>query len=83
VYPGVLYLLSALLPEDFPSHRNGKMDRTHLAFWELFPTIDHVVPVACGGADDASNWVCTSMRTNQIKGHGKDSGQKLTQGSFG
>lgn len=41
VYPGVLYLLSALLPEDFPSHRNGKMDRTHLAFWELFPTIDH------------------------------------------
>ena len=46
VYPGALYLLSALLPEDFPSHRNGKMDRTHLAFWELFPTIDHVVPVA-------------------------------------
>ena len=69
VYPGALYLLSALLPEDFPSHRNGKMDRTHLAFWELFPTIDHVVPVACGGADDGSNWVCTSMRSNQIKAH--------------
>jgi hypothetical protein len=69
VFPGALYLLSVLLPEDFPSHRNGKMDRTHLAFWELFPTIDHVMPVTCGGADDESNWVCTSMRSNQIKTH--------------
>ena len=32
-------------------------------------TIDHVVPVACGGANDGSNWVCTSMRSNQIKAH--------------
>ena len=39
VYPGALCLLSALLPEDFPSHRNGRMDCTHLAFWEPFPTI--------------------------------------------
>jgi len=30
----------------------------------LFPTIDHVVPVARGGADDETNWVATSMLRN-------------------
>jgi hypothetical protein len=36
-------------------------------WWELYPTIDHVVPVARGGVDDETNWVCVSMRTNAIK----------------
>lgn len=43
------------------------MDRGHIAYWELFPTIDHVVPVARGGVDEHSNWVCCSMLTNGIK----------------
>lgn len=71
IYPGALYLLLALLPEDFPAHRNWKMDGTHLAFWELCPTIDHVVPVACGGADDESNWYvlrCAPTRSRPTGG---------------
>ncbi|MCP4308858.1 MAG: HNH endonuclease [bacterium] len=35
--------------------------------WELFPTIDHVVPVALGGHDEDDNFVTTSMMRNQIK----------------
>jgi hypothetical protein len=36
-------------------------------YWELFPTVDHVHPVARGGSDDESNWVTTSMLRNGAK----------------
>lgn len=69
VHPGALRLLSVLIPEDFPAHPNWLMSETHFAFWELFPTIDHLVPVARGGVDDDSNWDCTSMLRNSAKAH--------------
>jgi len=68
ISPGVLRLLSLLLPDAFPFHPNWKMSKTQPAYWELFPTIDHVVPVARGGADDEPNWVTTSMLRNSAKG---------------
>ncbi len=43
------------------------MTETHMMYWELFPTVDHIVPVARGGADDATNWVTTSMLHNSAK----------------
>ncbi len=67
VFPGVLRLLSRLLPQEFPFHPNWKMSETHAAYWELFPTIDHVLPVARGGADSETNWVTTSMVRNAAK----------------
>jgi hypothetical protein len=33
----------------------------------LFPTIDHVIPVARGGPDCEANWVTTSMLRNAAK----------------
>jgi hypothetical protein len=57
VCPATLRLISKRLPEQFPFHRNGRFDVCHFGFWELFPTIDHYVPVARGGADDESNWI--------------------------
>ena len=67
VFPGVLRLLSRLLPQEFPFHPNWKMAETHPAYWELFPTIDHVLPVSRGGVDRAENWVTTSMVRNAAK----------------
>lgn len=67
IFPGALRVLSLVVPDEFPSHPNWKMDETHIAFWELFPTIDHVVPVARGGKDEPHNWVTTSMMRNQAK----------------
>jgi hypothetical protein len=32
-------------------------------------TVDHLVPVSRGGADDDSNWVTTSMARNSAKGN--------------
>lgn len=69
IYPPVLRLLSLYLPSEFPYHKNGKMTEGHMAYWEIFPTIDHVVPVAIGGGDSEENWVCCSMLTNSIKSH--------------
>ncbi len=43
------------------------MAATHPAYWELFPTIDHVLPLARGGADSDTNWVTTSMLRNAAK----------------
>jgi hypothetical protein len=67
VFPPVLRLISLALPAAFPFHRNWKTDVTHPAYWEMGATIDHVIPVTSGGADDESNWVTTSMARNQAK----------------
>ena len=67
VFPAVLRILSKELPEEFPFHPNWKMSECHPAYWQLFPAIDHVVPVARGGADSESNWICTSQLRNSAK----------------
>lgn len=67
VFPPVLRLLSAELPEEFPFHPNWKADVTHPAFWGLGATVDHLIPVSRGGADAESNWVTTSMARNNAK----------------
>ncbi len=67
VFPGSLRLIHRLLPSEFPFHTNWKMSETHMAFWELLPTIDHVVPVARGGTETFDNWVSTSQLRNSIK----------------
>lgn len=68
VAPPVLRLLSLNMPDKFPYHRNWKMTETHSAYWDLCPTIDHVIPVAREGVDDPSNWATTSMARNAAKG---------------
>ena len=67
VNPGLLKVISVYLPKAFPYHPHWKMSETHIAYWELTPTIDHIVPVALGGADDTNNWITTSMVHNSIK----------------
>lgn len=67
VFPGALRALSVLAPSLFPYHPNWKQSVTHPAYWMHYPTIDHVVPLARGGADDESNVVSTSMLRNAAK----------------
>ena len=67
VNPGILKVLSAYYPAEFPYHPHWKMSETHIAYWELSPTIDHIIPISAGGTDDPSNWVTTSMMNNAIK----------------
>jgi hypothetical protein len=50
----------------FPFHPNWKTEATHPAYWEVGATIDHMVPVTLGGADEPANWVTTSMARNSL-----------------
>ena len=67
VFPGVLRALSHLLPEEFPYHTNWKFGVSHPWYYDLYATIDHIVPVSMQGANSLDNWVTTSMRRNLIK----------------
>ena len=67
IFPGVLCILSYLLPDVFPYQTHGKTDECHQAWWNLFPSIDHIIPLAFGGTNDEENLVCTSMKRNMAK----------------
>lgn len=67
INPGMLKVITYYFPEEFPYDPHWKMTKTHIAYWNLIPTIDHVFPIALGGIDDPSNWVTTSMKNNSIK----------------
>ena len=69
VFPGALHMISRLMPVEFPAHPNWKMDKSHIMYWELYPTIDHVDPIARGGKDEPDNWVSVSMIHNAAKDH--------------
>lgn len=64
VFPGVLRLISELFPAEFPYHSAWKFGVGHSWYWELFPSVDHVVPVTHAGADEEDNWVTTSFMSN-------------------
>ena len=67
VNPGILKVITNYFPEDFPYDSHWKMTETHTAYWDLIPTIDHIVPIAQGGFDEPGNWATTSMKNNSIK----------------
>ena len=67
VFPNVLRIISYELPNVFPYHPNWKMSHCHAAYWKLFPTYDHIVPISRGGEDTNINIVTTSMLNNSLK----------------
>ena len=67
LFPGLIKLLTIEFPDIFKYHTNWKMTETHLIYWELFPTIDHLIPIAKGGQNIESNWITTSMIRNSAK----------------
>jgi 5-methylcytosine-specific restriction endonuclease McrA len=70
LFPPVLEVISASIPDDFPLRASSvKMANSHVAHWELYASVDHVVPVARGGVHEMDNWVTTSFMHNLIKSH--------------
>ena len=55
VNPGILKVISYYCPNEFPYQQHWKMDACHIAYWELNPSIDHIRPIALGGADGEEN----------------------------
>jgi hypothetical protein len=48
LFPGLIKILTIEFPNIFRYHRNWKMSDTHMIYWELFPTVDHLIPIARG-----------------------------------
>ncbi|HUW05174.1 MAG TPA: hypothetical protein VMW01_02835 [Williamwhitmania sp.] len=67
LFPGLIKILTIEFPDIFKYHRNWKMSETHMIYWDLFPTIDHLIPITRGGLDNESNWITTSMIRNSAK----------------
>ncbi len=67
LFPGLIKLLTIEFPDIFKYHKNWKMSDTHMIYWELFPTIDHLIPIARGGHNNIDNWITTSMIRNSAK----------------
>jgi hypothetical protein len=67
ICPATLRLISKRLPYQFPFQTHWRTDTCHFAFYELAPTIDHILPVSRGGTNDESNLATTSMLRNSAK----------------
>lgn len=64
VFPGTLRLLSLELGNNiFPFQANGRIEVTHPAFWELYPTVDYKDATAHGGDDEMSNLITANVLT--------------------
>ena len=69
VFPGTLLILAQVMPNEFPSNATWKVSKSHEVFWELWPAIDHLVPMARGGSNGDSNLFSTSTLHNNAKSH--------------
>lgn len=73
VFPQTLELLSLILPQELPydSPPHGKYELTHEIMWELWPAVDHLIPVSRSSdtvlANAIDNLVTASMPANQGK----------------
>lgn len=67
LFPPYLRVLSALWPETFPYHSNWKSEVTHAAYRSHTVSLEHVEPVAIGGAEAEDNWITTSAARNQVR----------------
>ena len=67
VNPGMLRVISQLLPDSFPYQSHWKTDECHISYWDYQPTLDHIYPIALGGKDSEENWATTSMVNNSAK----------------
>ena len=63
----ILAVCFSYMPDAFPYQSHWKMEECHSAYWELVPTIDHIVHIALGGEDNPSNCATTSMLHNSVK----------------
>lgn len=67
LFPGLIKILTIEFPDIFKYHINWKMSDTHMIYWDLCPTIDHLIPIARGGCNNDLNLITTSMIRNSAK----------------
>ena len=69
IFPGTLLLLGYVLPQAFPVHETWRVHETHEIYFDLWPVVDHIMPISRGGIDNESNFATTSNLNNDVKSH--------------
>lgn len=69
VLPPALVLLSTIVPQEFPckNYPRCPLAETHIAFWALSPSPDHVDAFSGGGECVSENLVTSSSAVNMFK----------------
>ena len=67
VYPRVLEILTEEMPKEFPACGNWLMTGTHIAYYDLSASVEHVKPRVRGGGNELNNLVATSYCNNKTK----------------
>lgn len=69
LFPPVVRVLSEALPDIVPFESyHWPEDRTHPAYFQATPALDHIRPLCRGGLDTEDNLVSTSYQHNEAKG---------------
>ena len=69
IYLPVLKALSAKFPDLLPCNQGWAPTNDHMVYLLYSSSLEHVVPLAQGGADSAENWVTSCYGCNDQKGH--------------
>ena len=64
----VLRRVSAAMPDLFPFHPNWAFGAGHIVYLTHSASLEHVIPLARGGADESSNFVTTCYGCNDARG---------------
>lgn len=63
----VLKVISRVIPDVFPYHKNWKFSETHILYWVYSTSLEHVIPLALGGKNDSSNMRASCYLCNDAK----------------
>jgi len=65
----VLRGLSRAFPLELPFHPNWKHDATSLVYWTHTTSLEHIIPIARGGADEPENFATSCYGCNDMRSH--------------
>jgi hypothetical protein len=65
--PIILRVFSALYPVEFPFDPHWNTRVSHIAYWSVSASVDHVLARSTGGGDDIDNLVTACWSCNQLK----------------
>ena len=63
----VMKALSKAFPAEFPYHPRWRQDAVSPVYWTHVTSLEHVVPIARGGAHDASNFATSCYACNDAR----------------
>jgi hypothetical protein len=71
LFPGLIKILTVEFPDIFKYHKNWKISDTHMIYWDLCPTIDHLIQLDYNFYDSQFSKVELDSRRTWVENSGK------------